>query len=161
MHTKLIENRNLARVGGIVSHYRQPQCVADVDLWLSLGVRNVRGGSGGSKASEARWVQAEGGALDWPWHATNLGGNTMAKKMRLGQHRHSPQCVCSTLRRPQLQLGRHRRVATICTQLWRKLNAIAMHSSGHKREIARERGRERWSCREGGRAAAFMGDFKF
>lgn len=106
--------------------------------------RDGRGGSGGlgSKASEASWVQAEGGALDWPWHATNLGGNTMGKKMRLGQHRlHRPQCVCSTLRRPQLQLGRHRRVATICTQLWRKLNAIALHSSGHMREIARERAR--------------------
>lgn len=99
--------------------------------------------SGVERASEATWVQAEEGALDWPWHATKLGGNTMPKKMRLGQHRHSPQCAYSTLRRPQLQLGRHRRVATICTQLWRKLNAIALHSSGHKREIATKRERER------------------
>lgn len=172
MHTKLIENRNLAWVGGIVSHYRQPQCVADVDLWLSLGVCWIKGlvnegvvwGGGGSGGSEATWVQAEEGALDWPWHATKLGGNTLAMKMRLGQHQLSSQCAyfCLLPTTPttairQAQANGHN-MHSIMAQV--ECNRVALKWA-QERERDREKENGRQERRVGKTAAAFRGDFKF
>lgn len=143
MHTKLIENRNLAWVGGIVSHYRQPQCVADVDLWLSLGVCWIKGlvNEGGVWAGGVEKARPHGCRQK----RVHLTGRGMPQNWAVtrwqwrcdwGNISWAPSALTSAScpPRPLLQLGRHRRTATICTQLWRKLNAIALHSSGHKRE---------------------------